>query len=81
MCFQRFYAGVERRVLARCDLLVISSPGFMKHYFKPMQKYAGNCFLVENKLYFEGDVVKRAGGIVDKLSRKKAIKACLGWYS
>jgi succinoglycan biosynthesis protein ExoL len=57
--FSKILRWVERRVLARCDLLVISSHGFMKYYFKPVQKYTGNCFLVENKLYFENDVAKR----------------------
>lgn len=41
----------ERHVLAQSDLLVVSSPGFMREYFKPMQGYDGPVALVENKLW------------------------------
>lgn len=40
---------LERRVLQRTDLLVISSPAFMRHYFGPKQGYQGRFFLMENK--------------------------------
>jgi hypothetical protein len=29
---------VERRLLARCDLLILSSPGFLDAYFRPVQR-------------------------------------------
>ena len=40
---------LERRVLARSRLLVISSPAFLRHYFQPIQGYRGESFLLENK--------------------------------
>jgi succinoglycan biosynthesis protein ExoL len=45
---------VERRVLARTAVLVVSSPGFVDHYFGPVQGYDGQVALVENKVWFEG---------------------------
>ena len=40
---------LERRVLNRCELLVVSSPAFLKNYFHPIQGYTGRTFLLENK--------------------------------
>ena len=40
---------LERRVLDRCQLLVVSSPAFLRHYFQPIQHYQGETFLLENK--------------------------------
>ncbi|MBK1882377.1 acyltransferase family protein [Luteolibacter pohnpeiensis] len=42
---------VEREVLNRSALLVTTSPGFIQHYFLPTQKFAGEIFLLENKVY------------------------------
>lgn len=42
---------VERRCLRHISLLVLSSPGFHRNYFVAIQKYAGEWFLLENKLY------------------------------
>lgn len=44
---------IERRVLDRACLLVVSSPGFVRHYFGPVQGYRGAHCWVENKLYFK----------------------------
>lgn len=41
----------ERLVLARGDLLVVSSRAFMGRYFAPVQGYAAPWFLLENKLF------------------------------
>ena len=43
--------AVERFVLRRSALLVTTSPGFIKHYFTPRQKFTGEVFLLENKVY------------------------------
>lgn len=43
---------VERFALARVALLVVSSPGFIEHYFGPVQHYVGRYLLLENKLWF-----------------------------
>jgi succinoglycan biosynthesis protein ExoL len=44
-----FLRWLERRVLARCQLLVVSSPAFLQYYFHPVQRYQGKSFLLENK--------------------------------
>ena len=43
--------AVERFVLSRTALLVTTSPGFVRNYFTPLQKYTGPLFLLENKVY------------------------------
>ena len=40
---------LERRVLRRCDLLVVSSPAYLRSYFHPVQGFQGTTFLLENK--------------------------------
>jgi succinoglycan biosynthesis protein ExoL len=44
-----FLRWLERRVLARSELLVISSPAFLENYFQPLQRYQGESFVMENK--------------------------------
>lgn len=51
--------AAERRVLAQSALLVTSSPGFVRNYFKPMQGYDGPVALVENKLWLGLDPAAR----------------------
>lgn len=43
--------AIERAVLDRTALLVTTSPGFVREYFLPVQGYAGEVFLLENKVY------------------------------
>ena len=52
---------IERCVLRASDLLVVSSPGFIRHYFEPLQNYQGPWIWVENKLYLGGKDVPRRG--------------------
>lgn len=40
---------LERRVLARSRLLVVSSPAFLRDYFEAVQGYGGKSFVLENK--------------------------------
>jgi succinoglycan biosynthesis protein ExoL len=40
----------ERRLLSSIALMVVSSPTFMDRYFRPLQRYAGPWFLLENKV-------------------------------
>ncbi len=47
----RFFRWAERRLLAASDLLVVSSPDFISHYFVPIQKFAGPWQLLENKVF------------------------------
>jgi succinoglycan biosynthesis protein ExoL len=44
------FRWMERVLLARCDLLVVSSPEFMTRYFQPCQRYTGPWRLLENKI-------------------------------
>jgi succinoglycan biosynthesis protein ExoL len=43
--------ALERFVLRRCQLLLTTSPGFLRNYFEPVQGYRGPVFLMENKIY------------------------------
>ncbi len=45
----RVLRAVERALLRRCDLLVVSSPAFVDAYFRPHQNLATPVLLVENK--------------------------------
>lgn len=47
----RILRAIERCVLAKSALLVTTSPGFIRHYFEPVQGYRGEVFLLENKVY------------------------------
>ena len=47
------FRWLERRVLARTYLLVLMSPGFLRGYFEPTQKYKGATFVLENKIQLE----------------------------
>jgi len=40
---------VERRVLNRCQLLVVSSPAYLREYFDRWQRFQGKTFVLENK--------------------------------
>lgn len=48
--FSRLLRTVERFCLRRVALLVLSSPGFLRHYYGPVQFYRKPWFLLENKL-------------------------------
>ncbi|EBA11540.1 glycosyltransferase [Roseobacter sp. CCS2] len=49
----------ERRLLARVQLLIVSSPGFVTHYFTAVQHYNGPHIVIENKLWFDGPPAPR----------------------
>ncbi len=42
---------IERQCLRRVRILVVSSPGFYRHYYVAHQRFAGEWFLLENKLH------------------------------
>lgn len=46
----RFLRAVERWLLGRVDALIVSSEGYMRNYFWPVQNYRGSWFLLENKV-------------------------------
>lgn len=46
----RMMRAAERAMLGRIQMLAISSPGFIRHHFDPVQHYRGPWALWENKL-------------------------------
>lgn len=65
---------VERVMLRRTALLLVSSPGFMEQYFHPTQSWRGPWLLIENKLWFAGAPLRRP-------ARPRPVNAplVLGW--
>lgn len=55
----RLMRAAERQVLSRAALLVVSSPGFIRHHFASVQDYGGPTALVENKLWLGLDPAGR----------------------
>jgi succinoglycan biosynthesis protein ExoL len=49
----------ERHLLARCDLLVVSSPDFIARYFEPYQGYSGAWYLLENKVFAQAEALQQ----------------------
>jgi succinoglycan biosynthesis protein ExoL len=49
--FAALLRWAERRVLRRCRCLVTTSPRYTREYFRPIQRYFGPVFLLENKVY------------------------------
>jgi succinoglycan biosynthesis protein ExoL len=47
----RVLRAIERWVLRRTSMLITTSPGFIRHYFEPIQQFRGRVFLLENKVY------------------------------
>ena len=75
---------VERHLLARCDMLVVSSPDFIARYFQPYQGFAGAWYLLENKVFAQPATLQHLqredaqGGwsaLVDRLVRHTAMCA------
>ena len=44
------FRWAERRLLDRVQLLVVSSPAYVREYFEPVQRYRGEWTLLENKI-------------------------------
>lgn len=68
----------ERFLLARIQLLIVSSPGFIESYFLPIQKYSGPVSIIENKMWFEPPAQKRIKSKRSK-TRADAKTLTLGW--
>jgi succinoglycan biosynthesis protein ExoL len=64
----------ERRLLARVELLLVSSPGFVRGHFGPVQGWRGPVAVVENKLWFDGPPVPRP-----RAPRRRDGPLTLGW--
>ena len=66
----------ERRLLARCALLILSSPGFLEAYFRPVQRIETPVAFLENKLWVDDPPPRRPS-----MPRERAPDApfTLGW--
>lgn len=73
----RLLRAAERRVLKRSALLVVSSPGFIHEFFKPVQGYDGPWHWIENKLYLRDHVVPRPTGSQSADAPSKPLT--IGW--
>lgn len=71
----------ERFLLRQVGLLVVSSPGFLKHYYRPAQDYRGPHFVLENKLYAPTPAASGAhvpsGPVLDR-GRYRWVVGCFG---
>ena len=67
----RIVRWIERWVLTRTTCLVTTSPAFVREYFKPMQGYRGDIFLLENKVY-------PSSGLVEQRPARAAFVCFLG---
>lgn len=66
----------ERRLLGKCALVIVSSPGFVREYFVPVQSFTGPFALLENKLWFDEQPVPRPDGPRHRASGEPLT---LGW--
>lgn len=75
---------LERRVLARTQILDVSSPGFIENYFVPVQGYRGEWFLSENKIH--GSILREiatepSGEVAAKIDAMKRGRLVVGAFS
>jgi len=70
--FGKLLRWIERHILKRSHLLVITSPAFFSSYFKPIQNYKGNYFLLENKLLPPYVPTRVLSGVAGKHTPKRA---------
>lgn len=70
------FRRLERFFLSRSQLLVVSSPGFIDNYFRPLQDYRGKVHLLENKIWFGGALPQRQ---VSSANRAGGDPWILGW--
>jgi len=61
----RLFRWAERRLLAACNLVVVSAPDHMTEYFQRIQGYRGDWRLLENKVA-DDPALSPATGIVQK---------------
>ncbi len=68
----------ERRLIARCKMLVLSSPAFFRNYFAPIQNVNLPVRLVENKVFFEIFWGKLSSSSVLSASDQRPWR--IGWF-
>lgn len=76
----RILRWLERRVLRLSDLLVVSSPGFIDYYFRPIQGFKGDWMLLENKLYDQGALPPRPTVCPDLKKTPPDVPWVIGWF-
>ena len=59
----RLFRWAERRLLAACDLVVVSAPDHMTEYFQRIQGYGGDWRLLENKVADDPALVPASGSL------------------
>ncbi len=71
--FGNLLRSLEKLILKKIKILVVTSPAYMKHYFWPIQKYSGPWFLLENKLFIdpEEESMSIATTSISKLNTSK----------
>ncbi len=70
----RLARWAERRALAHVARLVVSSPGFLRHYFEPLQRFRGDAYLLENRIVWLDTPLARPMPL-----RRKPGPLRLGW--
>jgi succinoglycan biosynthesis protein ExoL len=65
---------LERRLLARTSLVLVSSPAFAREHFERVQRHRGPVALLENKLWFDGPAPPRP-----RRPRRPEGPLTLGW--
>lgn len=75
----RLMRAAERRLLADVQMLVVSSPGFIRSYFTPLQGYTGAWGLWENKLAAGAALPARPSADTSIATRPEKTPLRLGW--
>lgn len=79
----RLMRAAERVVLARAQLLVVSSPAFVREYFAPVQGYRGDWFLLENKIHgpqLRASTRRGDGRAAADLEGLRPGRLVIGWF-
>ena len=74
----RMMRALERFFLRRTAVVIVSSPGFEREYFRAMQRHDGPYRLLENKLWFDGPVPERPDAD-DSVTQPHTRKIVVGW--
>lgn len=72
------FRWAERRLMAGIDLLVVSSPEFVRRYFNPVQHYFGEVFVLENKISPAADQSRSQRAI--QKPRPSGPPWVIGWF-
>jgi succinoglycan biosynthesis protein ExoL len=68
---------MERRCIKHVDLLIVSSPAFIHHYFATTQRYRGEWVLVENKL--RESTLAASYGLQQRSGMSRSLRAERRW--